>query len=124
MCAQKFEVFRVQRLANMYFKCAHLETFQPESLLIKGLVNFSFHVNVHNCTLILLFFAQIFGQSMHLHYSCVSFHHAQLSYEGLKVAKINACAHRSYSFAFVVHHSGVQPATQAKILGVHLGNSI
>ena len=38
----------------------------------KFLEYFSFHISIHNCTRILLFFPQIFGQSMHLCCSCLS----------------------------------------------------
>ena len=84
----------------------------------------SFHISIHiDCTLILLFFAQIFGQSMHLCYSCVSHDHDQLSYsmEGSKLERFtHACAQRSCSVIFVVNHSGAQPATQGKIQGMHI----
>ena len=56
-------------------------------------VNFSFHISIHNCTLILLSFAPIFGQSMHLLH-CVSCDHDQLSY---RVVNFHVCAHRSCS---------------------------
>ena len=40
----------------------------------------SFHISIHNCTLSLLFLAQIFGLSVcNLRYSCVSRDHNQLS---------------------------------------------
>ena len=67
-----------------------------------------------------LFFAQIFGQSMHLRCSCGSCDHDHLSHGELKVTNFHTCAHRSCSVVFVVNHSGVQLVTQPKISGAHL----
>ena len=54
---------------------------------------------------------------MNVSYTCVSHDHDPVR---LKVVKIHAFTQRSCSVVFVVNYSGVQPATQAEILGVHL----
>ena len=66
------------------------------------------------------FFAQIFGQSMHLRCSYVSRDHDHLSYGGAQICKFSHLRTQILLCCFVANHLGVQLTTQPKISDVHL----
>ena len=81
------------------------------------MVNFLFHISIHNIALILLFFAQIFGQSMDLYCSCVSCLHDQSSWRSK--SRIFTHAHTDLTLLFCCKSLRCATSDSIKISGVH-----